>query len=80
MMSRQSAGEADKLVRRYLTQLDAALQGVEPPGGRRSSPTSAGTSKRGGPGSIPTTQRMSGPSWTGRRPRATAWTARIGRS
>ena len=28
-MSRQSAGEADKLVRRYLTQLDAALQGVE---------------------------------------------------
>src|SRR5580693_5650164 len=29
MMSRQSAGEADKLVRRYLTQLDAALQGVE---------------------------------------------------
>ena len=29
MISRQSASEADKLVRRYLTQLDAALQGVE---------------------------------------------------
>ena len=29
MMSRQSVGEADNLVRRYLTQLDAALQGVE---------------------------------------------------
>jgi hypothetical protein len=27
--SRQSAGEADKLVRRYLTQLDAALRGVD---------------------------------------------------
>jgi hypothetical protein len=27
--SRQSASEADKLVRRYLTQLDAALQGVD---------------------------------------------------
>jgi HAAS len=27
--SRQSAGEADKLVRRYLAQLDAALQGVD---------------------------------------------------
>ena len=29
MTSRQSAGEADKLVRRYLAQLDAALQGVD---------------------------------------------------
>jgi hypothetical protein len=29
MMSRQSASEADKLVRRYLAQLDAALQSVE---------------------------------------------------
>jgi hypothetical protein len=29
MTARQSASEADKLVRRYLTQLDAALQGVE---------------------------------------------------
>ena len=29
MTSRQTAGEADKLVRRYLVQLDAALQGVE---------------------------------------------------
>jgi hypothetical protein len=29
MTSRQSAGEADKLVRHYLTQLNAALQGVE---------------------------------------------------
>ncbi len=29
MTARQSAGEADKLVRRYLTQLDAALQSVE---------------------------------------------------
>lgn len=29
MISRQSAGEADKLVRRYLAQLDAALQGVD---------------------------------------------------
>jgi hypothetical protein len=27
--SRQTAGEADKLVRRYLAQLDAALQGVD---------------------------------------------------
>jgi hypothetical protein len=27
--SRQSAGEADKLVQRYLAQLDAALQGVD---------------------------------------------------
>jgi hypothetical protein len=27
--SRQSAGEADKLIRRYLAQLDAALQGVD---------------------------------------------------
>jgi hypothetical protein len=27
--SRQSVGEADKLVRQYLTQLDAALQGVD---------------------------------------------------
>jgi hypothetical protein len=30
MTSRQSTGEADKLVRHYLTRLDAALQGVEP--------------------------------------------------
>lgn len=29
MTSRQSAGEADKLVRRYMAQLDAALQGVD---------------------------------------------------
>ena len=29
MTARQSTGEADKLVRRYLTQLDAALQSVE---------------------------------------------------
>jgi hypothetical protein len=29
MTSRQSVGEADKLVRRYLMQLDAALQGVD---------------------------------------------------
>ncbi len=29
MTSRQTAGEADKLVRRYLAQLDAALQGVD---------------------------------------------------
>ena len=29
MTARQSAGDADKLVRRYLTQLDAALQSVE---------------------------------------------------
>jgi hypothetical protein len=29
VISRQSAGEADKLVRHYLTQLNAALQGVE---------------------------------------------------
>ena len=29
MTARQSIGEADKLVRRYLAQLDAALQGVE---------------------------------------------------
>jgi hypothetical protein len=29
MTTRQSVGEADKLVRRYLEQLDAALQGVE---------------------------------------------------
>jgi hypothetical protein len=29
MTSRQSAGEADKLIRRYLTQLNAALQGVD---------------------------------------------------
>ena len=29
MTARQSVNEADKLVRRYLTQLDAALQGVE---------------------------------------------------
>ena len=29
MTSRQAAGEADKLVRRYLAQLDAALQGVD---------------------------------------------------
>jgi len=29
VISRQSAGEADKLVRRYLAQLDAALQGVD---------------------------------------------------
>jgi HAAS domain-containing protein len=29
MMSKQSVGEADMLVRRYLAQLDAALQGVE---------------------------------------------------
>ncbi len=29
MTTRQSAGEADKLVRRYLAQLDAALQGVD---------------------------------------------------
>jgi hypothetical protein len=29
--SRQSVGEADKLVRSYLAQLDAALQGVDPP-------------------------------------------------
>ena len=28
MTSRQSAGEADKLIRRYMAQLDAALQGV----------------------------------------------------
>jgi hypothetical protein len=28
MTSRQSAGEADQLIRRYLTQLDEALQGV----------------------------------------------------
>jgi hypothetical protein len=28
-MSRQSAGEADQLTRRYLAQLDAALQGVD---------------------------------------------------
>ena len=31
MTSRQSAGEADKLVRRYLAQLDAALGGVDAP-------------------------------------------------
>lgn len=29
MTSRQTVGEADKLVRRYLAQLDAALQGVD---------------------------------------------------
>ena len=29
MTSRQAAGEADKLVRRYLAQLDAALRGVD---------------------------------------------------
>jgi hypothetical protein len=29
VISRQSVGEADKLVRRYLAQLDAALQGVD---------------------------------------------------
>jgi hypothetical protein len=29
MTSRQTAGEADNLVRRYLAQLDAALQGVD---------------------------------------------------
>ena len=29
MTSRESAGEADKLVRRYLAQLDAALQGID---------------------------------------------------
>ena len=29
MTSRQTAGQADKLVRRYLEQLDAALQGVD---------------------------------------------------
>ena len=29
MTSRQTTGEADKLVRRYLAQLDAALQGVD---------------------------------------------------
>lgn len=29
MTPRQTAGEADKLVRRYLAQLDAALQGVD---------------------------------------------------
>jgi hypothetical protein len=29
MTSRQSAGEADRLVRHYLTQLDTALQGVD---------------------------------------------------
>ena len=29
MTSRQTAGEADKLVRRYLAQLDAALRGVD---------------------------------------------------
>ncbi len=29
MTSRQSAGEADKLVRRYLAQLEAALQGLD---------------------------------------------------
>ena len=29
MTSRQSAGQADKLIRRYLAQLDAALQGVD---------------------------------------------------
>jgi hypothetical protein len=29
MMSQQSVGEADMLVRRYLAQLDAALQGIE---------------------------------------------------
>jgi hypothetical protein len=29
VISRQTAGEADKLVRRYLAQLDAALQGVD---------------------------------------------------
>jgi hypothetical protein len=29
MTSRQTAGQADGLVRRYMTQLDAALQGVE---------------------------------------------------
>lgn len=29
MTSRQTAGEADKLVQRYLAQLDAALQGVD---------------------------------------------------
>ena len=29
MTSRQSAGEADKLVQRYLAQLDAALQGLD---------------------------------------------------
>jgi uncharacterized membrane protein len=29
MTARQSIGEADKLVRRYLAQLDAALQGIE---------------------------------------------------
>jgi hypothetical protein len=31
MTARQSAGEADELVRRYLAQLDAALRGVEAP-------------------------------------------------
>jgi hypothetical protein len=31
MTSRQPVGQADKLVRRYLMQLDAALQGVEAP-------------------------------------------------
>ena len=62
--TRQTASEADKLVRRYLAQLDAALQGVEASGGRRSSPTCTSTSKRGGPGSIPTTQPVSGPSCT----------------
>jgi hypothetical protein len=29
MTSRQSAGRADKLIRRYLAQLDAALQGID---------------------------------------------------
>ena len=29
MTSRQLAGEADNLVRRYLAQLDAALRGVD---------------------------------------------------
>ena len=29
MISRQSAGRADKLIRRYLAQLDAALQGID---------------------------------------------------
>jgi hypothetical protein len=62
--SRQTTGEADKLVQRYMAQLEAALQGVD--ASRRDEILAEVHEhiEQGRTGSIPTTQPASGPSST----------------
>ena len=85
MTSRQTTGEADKLVQRYLAQLDAALQGVDASRREEILAEVHGHIERGaGRARYRRRSRASGPSWTGsatplpspprqaRRPRAAA--------